>query len=167
MHDIHYWIDRLQLRPHPEGGFYRETYRAQLQISRSALPDGFHGPRSASTAIYFLIDGTNFSAFHRLAADEIWHFYAGNALAIEVIDPPGHHSRVLLGNNPDAGESLQAVIPAGCWFASHVRHSESFSLVGCTVAPGFDFSDFEIAERASLVGQYPQHSELIKLLTRD
>jgi predicted cupin superfamily sugar epimerase len=166
MQDIHYWIDRLQLKPHPEGGFYRETYRAPLQIGKSALPDGFHGPRHASTAIYFLIDGANFSAFHRIAADEMWHFYAGSALAVEVIDPAGQHSQILVGNNPDVGESFQTVVPAGCWFASHVRDPESFALVGCTVAPGFDFADFEIAECARLTAQYPQHSELIKRLTR-
>ncbi len=166
MRDLQYWIDKLQLKPHPEGGFYRETYRAALQIQKPALPDGFHGPRNASTAIYFLIDGQNFSAFHRIAADEMWHFYAGSALAVEVIDPAGRHSQILIGSDPDAGEAFQAIVPAGCWFASHVRDSSSFSLVGCTVAPGFDFADFEIADRAQLTGQHPQHGELIKRLTR-
>lgn len=166
MQDIHYWINRLQLQPHPEGGFYRETYRASLQIGKSALPDGFHGSRNASTAIYFLIDGANFSAFHRIAGDEMWHFYVGNVLAIDVIDPAGQHSEILVGNNPDAGETFQAIVPAGCWFAAHVKDLDSFSLVGCTVAPGFDFADFELAERGRLTAQYPQHRELIKRLTR-
>jgi hypothetical protein len=166
MQDIHYWIDKLQLKPHPEGGFYRETYRAPLQIEKFALPDSFHGVRNASTAIYFLIDGENFSAFHRIAADEMWHFYAGSALAVEVIDPAGHHSQILVGSDPDAGETFQAVVPARCWFASHVKALKSFSLVGCTVAPGFDFADFEIAECAQLTTQHPQHSKLIKRLTR-
>jgi hypothetical protein len=166
MQDIHYWIDKLQLEPHPEGGFYRETYRAPLQIEKSALPETFHGPRNASTAIYFLIDGENFSAFHRIAADEMWHFYAGSALAVEIIDPAGRHSQILVGSDPDAGEAFQAVVPAGCWFASHVEDGRSFSLVGCTVAPGFDFADFEIAQCTQLVAQYPQHSELIRRLTR-
>jgi uncharacterized protein len=162
-----YWIDKLQLKPHPEGGFYRETYRASLQIEQSALPAAFHGDRNASTAIYFLIDGENFSAFHRIAADEMWHFYAGTALAVEVIDPAGKHMQLLLGNNPDAGEEFQAVVPAGCWFASHVRDASSYSLVGCTVAPGFDFADFEIAKRAELSAQFPQHKQLIERWTRD
>jgi predicted cupin superfamily sugar epimerase len=166
MRDIHYWIDKLQLKPHPEGGFYRETYRAPLRIEKSALPDSFHGARNASTAIYFLIDGENFSAFHRIAADEMWHFYEGNALTVEVIDPAGRHSEILIGSNPEAGETFQAVVPAGCWFASHVKNFQSFSLVGCTVAPGFDFADFEIAGRTQLIHEYPQHSELITRLTR-
>ena len=166
MEDIRYWIDRLQLKPHPEGGFYRETYRASLKIEKSALPDSFRGSRNASTAIYFLIDGANFSAFHRIPADEMWHFYAGSPLAVEVIDRAGQHSQILVGNNPDSGERFQAIVPAGCWFASHVKDLNSFSLVGCTVAPGFDFADFEIAECAHLTAQYPQHSELIKRLTR-
>ena len=171
LHESRFWIDRLQLIPHPEGGFYRETYRAPLQIPQSALPSTFKGARSASTAIYVLLDGENFSAFHRIAADEMWHFYAGSALAVEVIDPAGKHSQILLGSHPEAGEQFQAVVPAGCWFASHVFDSSSqksgaFSLVGCTVAPGFDFADFEIAQRASLTAQYPQHRDLIARLTR-
>ncbi len=166
MDEIHYWIDRFHLQPHPEGGFYRETYRAPLTIEKSALPAGFKGARNASTAIYFLVDGENFSAFHRIAADEMWHFYAGSALAVEVIDPAGKYSQMLIGKNPDAGETFQAVVPAGCWFASHVKDGHSYSLVGCTVAPGFDFDDFEIAGRAELTAQYPQHRALIERLTR-
>ena len=167
LQSIQYWIDKLQLKPHPEGGFYRETYRSSLEIPRTALPAGFKGSRNASTAIYFLIDGENFSAFHRIAADEMWHFYAGSALAVEVIDPAGQHSQILVGSDPDAGEQFQAVVPAGCWFASHVGNARSFSLVGCTVAPGFDFADFEIAQRATLSTEYPQHKALIARLTRD
>jgi uncharacterized protein len=167
MQSVSYWVDKLQLKPHPEGGFYRETYQAPLQIAKSALPAAFRGDRSASTAIYFLIDGENFSAFRRIAADEMWHFYAGTALALELIDPVGKHTQLLLGNNPDAGEEFQAVIPAGCWSASHVRDASSYSLVGCTVAPGFDFADFELAKRAELSAQFPQHKTLIHLWTRE
>jgi uncharacterized protein len=166
MPDLHYWVEKLGLRPHPEGGFYKETYRAPLELPQSALPAEFKGNRNASTAIYFLIDGQNFSAFHRIAADEMWHFYAGSALAVEVIHPDGRYSQILVGSNPEAGEVFQAIVPAGCWFASHVKDATSYSLVGCTVAPGFDFADFEIADRAALSAQYPEHRALIETLTR-
>jgi len=162
-----YWIDKLQLAPHPEGGYYRQTYSSQLTIPRDALPPGFAGPRAASTAIYFLIEDENFSAFHRLRSDELWHFYAGSSLLVHGIDPTGAYSKNLLGKDPDAGEVFQAVVPAGNWFASHVADWKSWALVGCTVAPGFDFADFELAKRDQLSSTYPQHKEIIHRLTRD
>ena len=161
-----YWIEKLRLEPHPEGGYFRQTYRSELVIAREALPAGFTGERVASTAIYFLLEGKNFSAFHRLRSDEVWHSYAGEALTVHVISPSGEHSSILLGNDPDAGEVLQAVVPAGCWFASHVADWKAFAVVGCTVAPGFDFDDFEMGKREELVARYPQQRELIERLTR-
>jgi predicted cupin superfamily sugar epimerase len=161
-----YWIDRLGLIPHPEGGYYRETYRSALTIAREALPPQFTGPRLVSTAIYFLLDGEDFSAFHRLRSDELWHFYAGNSLLVHVIEENGRHSEISIGSNPEAGESLQAAVKAGSWFASSVRDSSSFALAGCTVAPGFDFEDFELGRRSDLIGLYPQHRRLIEQLTR-
>ena len=116
-----YWIDRLNLTPHPEGGYYRETYRSGLSIARDALPPQFTGPRLVSTAIYFLLEGNNFSAFHRLRSDELWHFYAGSPITVHVIEPEGSYSELQLGGDPDAGEVLQAVVKAGRWFASEVR----------------------------------------------
>ncbi len=163
----HYWIDQLKLVPHPEGGYYRETYRAGLSIAREALPAQFTGPRLVSTAIYFLLDGENFSAFHRLRSDELWHFYSGSPITVHVIEPDGSYSEIHLGGDPDAGEVLQAVVQAACWFASQVRDPKSFALAGCTVAPGFDFADFELGKRAELVRLYPQHRSLIESLTRD
>ena len=165
--DAGYWIEKLQLEPHPEGGYYRQTYRADVIISREALPQGFGGARAAATAIYFLIEGKNFSAFHRLCSDELWHFYAGSPLLVHVIDPSGKYSMQSLGNEPDLGQHFQAVVPAGCWFASHVADWQSWALVGCTVAPGFDFADFEIGKRSDLCEQYPQHRSLIQWLTRE
>ena len=162
-----YWIDKLNLVAHPEGGYYRETYRAGLSIAREALPPQFTGSRLVSTAIYFLLDGENFSAFHRLRSDELWHFYSGSPITVYVIDPDGSYSEIHLGSDPDAGEVLQAVVKAGCWFASQVRDPKSFALAGCTVAPGFDFDDFELGKRAELVRMYPQHRSLIESLTRD
>jgi predicted cupin superfamily sugar epimerase len=164
--DANYWIQKLALEPHPEGGFYRQTYKAALVLPREALPPQFSGPRAVSTAIYFLLEGKNFSAFHRLRSDELWHFHVGGALVVHVIDEQGRYSEIQLGTDPDAGQVLQAVVKAGCWFASRLRDSNSYALVGCTVAPGFDFEDFELAKRAELIERYPQHRELITKLTR-
>lgn len=162
-----YWIDKLQLAPHPEGGYYRQTYRSEFTIAREALPPSFSGPRAASTAIYFLLEGENFSALHRLHSDEVWHFYAGSPLLVHVIDVAGEHAKILLGCNPDAGEVPQRVVRAGNWFGSHVADWTSWALVGCTVAPGFDFADFALAKRNEMLTAYPQHSEIIHRLTRE
>lgn len=164
--DAAHWIRKLQLELHPEGGYFRETYKAELQLPKAALPAGFTGSRAASTAIYFLLEQENFSAFHCLRSDEMWHFYAGEPLVVHVIDPEGNYSASLLGRDPEAGQVLQAVVRAGCWFASHVADWKSFAVVGCTVAPGFDFEDFEMAKREELVASYPQHRKLIETLTR-
>jgi uncharacterized protein len=161
-----YWIDRLSLSPHPEGGYYRVTYQSELTIVQDALPSGFHGDRFASTAIYFLLAQKDFSAFHRIAADELWHFYAGSGLIVYVIDPDGNYSELQIGNDFEAGEVFQAVVKAGCWFASRLKDPAGFALVGCTVAPGFDFADFEMAKRAELTAAYPEHRKLIEELTR-
>ncbi len=164
--DATYWIQQLRLAEHPEGGYYRETYAAELRVGKEALPSGFHGPRAASTAIYFLLDGENFSGFHRIQSDELWHFYAGTSLVIHVIAESGEYSKILLGNDLEEGQTPQAVVTAGCWFASRVQNRHSYALVGCTVAPGFHFEDFELAERSNLIELYPQHEEMIKQLTR-
>src|SRR5438105_789511 len=103
-----YWIEKLKLRRHPEGGYYRETYRAEFILEESALP-GFLGRRPASTGIYFLLEAMDFSALHRLRSDEMWHFYAGSPLVVQMIDAAGDYSSVLLGKNPEAGELFQAV----------------------------------------------------------
>ena len=161
------WVRELMLEPHPEGGYFRQTYRSNFMIAREALPQEFGGARAASTAIYFLLEGKNFSAFHRLRSDEVWHFYAGSPLAVQVIDREGKCSTILLGSDPGAGQVFQAVAPAGCWFASHVADWKSWALVGCTVAPGFDFADFEMGKREELEREYPQHRSLIERLTRE
>jgi uncharacterized protein len=161
-----YWIEHLSLSRHPEGGYYSATYKSDLTLPHNALPPAFGGDRSASTAIYFLLDGKDFSAFHRIASDEVWHFYAGNALVVYVIDPDGQRSEVYLGSHPEGGEAFQGVVKAGCWFASRLQDGAGFALVGCTVAPGFEFADFELATKAKLSGIYPAHQELIEELTR-
>ncbi len=161
-----YWIEKLGLQPHPEGGYYRQTYRASLELAQQALPPQFSGPRAVSTAIYFLLQGDDFSAFHRLRSDELWHFYLGGSVVVHVIEDDGRYSKIYLGSDPEAGQALQAVVRAGCWFASQVLGGDSFALVGCTVAPGFEFDDFELAKRQELVRRFPQHRKLIERLTR-
>ncbi len=157
-------VDYYKLLPHPEGGYYRETYRSDALIGTGAgvFPEG----RAYGTAIYFLLLQHDFSAFHRIKSDEIWHFYEGGPLLVHVIDPEGTLTTIRLGRNAGAGETFQAVVPAGCWFASEPVAGTDFAFVGCTVAPGFDFADFELAERADLCDAYPDHRELISRLSR-
>jgi uncharacterized protein len=155
-----YWRETLQLTQHVEGGSFRETYRAPLVLQQPA------GPRAASTGIYFLLEDGEFSAFHRIASDEMWHFYDGVTLHIYEIKPNGTLYVHRMGRDIAQGEQLQLVIPAGSWFASSVEETGGFALVGCTVAPGFDFADFELAERAALSQLFPQHAGLIGMLTR-
>ncbi|UYQ93648.1 cupin domain-containing protein [Chitinophaga horti] len=164
-HTAAYWINTLQLQKHVEGGAFRETYRAPLTLPQQVLPGTFKGDRNAATAIYFLLEKGDFSAFHRIAADEMWHFYAGDTLHIYEIKPDGALIIHALGQDIAGGAAFQALIPAGSWFASRVE-SGSYALVGCTVAPGFDFADFELAERAALSDEYPQHQQLVVELTR-
>ena len=160
------WVKELQLIKHVEGGYYREVYRSGLTVDKSHLPEGFHGNRNICTGIYFLLENNRFSAFHRIASDELWHFYSGNTLSIYEIEKDGKLKEHKLGSNPENGESFQTVIKAGNWFSSRVSNGEGYALAGCTVSPGFDFEDFELAERKSLIEQFPQHEELIKALTR-
>jgi len=154
-------IDRLQLAPHPEGGWFRETYRAAEAIDAAALPPRFGGGRSLSTAIHFLLEAGQCSHLHRIKADEVWHFYAGDPLTVVEIDPAGELRTTRLGG----GLAYQHVVPAGVWFGAMPAEGSRFSLVGCTVAPGFDFADFELAERDALLAEYPRHEGWIRRLT--
>lgn len=162
-----YWIDQLSLQSHPEGGYFKETYRSPEQINTPSLNSQFPDGRSYSTAIYFLLRTNEFSAFHRIKSDELWHFYKGNALGIYIITLSGKLEIIKLGSHPEKGETFQAFVPAGCWFASKVLDvaPDAYALVGCTVSPGFDFADFEMAERAMLINEFPQHEETIISLT--
>lgn len=157
-------IERLDLVQHPEGGWFRETYRSTEATHSCNLPQRFGGDRSFGTAIYFLLEKNDISALHRIKSDEVWHFYAGTTLIIHQITPQGEYSTVKLGTDLAAGETYQATIPAGSWFGAEVSGNGDFSLVGCTVAPGFDFADFEMGCRDSLLEQFPGHDEIIKRL---
>ena len=165
MKDASYWIAKLELQQHPEGGYFKETYRSDEVISQNALPVRFGADRVFSTCIYFLLDQKNFSAFHVIKQDEIWHFYEGSSLTLHIIDQEGNYATLKLGREIDKGESLQAVIKRGCLFAAATDNTESYSLVGCTVAPGFEFEDFEMPDRNKLVERYPEHKTLIEKFT--
>jgi predicted cupin superfamily sugar epimerase len=167
MNSIENLVEKFGMKPHPEGGWYAESYRSTETINHSALPERFSGDRCFSTAIYFLLPAGVFSAFHRICSDECWHFYEGMPLNLYVIDKNGFLSIIKLGKNIDEGERYQAIVPAGCWFASMPATGEGFSLVGCTVSPGFDFEDFELAKRKQLSALYPMHEQLINRLCRE
>jgi predicted cupin superfamily sugar epimerase len=159
-------VRALALAPHPEGGYFRETYRAAEELS--VLPSRFAGPRSVSTAIYYLLAEDAFSALHRIRSDEVWHFYVGDPLALTVISDGGELRTLVLGTDLAAGHVPQAVVEAGAWFGARLvtPGPSTFALVGCTVAPGFSFDDFELADRDALAARYPQHAETIRALTR-
>jgi predicted cupin superfamily sugar epimerase len=159
-----YWISQLQLLSHPEGGFYRETYRAKENILICGLPLRFSAPRSFSTAIYFLLRSQDKSLFHRIKSDELWHFHYGSVLHIYVLTQEGL-TVFKLGDDLEKGESLQAIIPANCWFGAKVVSPNTYTLSSCTVAPGFDFKDFELADRTTLLKEFPQHADVISELT--
>ena len=163
MRPASYYINKLNLQAHPEGGYFAETYRSADTIDSDALPQSFDGDKNISTAIYFLLEGHQFSAFHRIKSDELWHFYAGIPLLVYIIHPDGELETLKIGNDLDDDWNFQGIVKAGCWFASMPIKDHGFSLVGCTVAPGFDFTDFELAD-GELIKQFPQHRELISKL---
>lgn len=160
------WIEHLGLQQHIEGGWYREVYRSALSFQDDHLSASFDGPRSACTHIYFLLEQGNFSAFHRIRSDELWHFYDGDPIIVYEINETGGLEEHLLGSDPNKSQSPFCIIRAGSWFASRVAGDGDYGLVGCSVSPGFDFTDFELATRSDLTRQFPQHVELIQALCR-
>lgn len=166
MNTVQKIIDKLKLQPHPEGGYFRETYRSAGFISEDSLSSEFIGDRNYSTCIYFLLTSETFSAFHRINQDEIWHFYKGSPLKLHMISEEGIYSYVTIGNNFEKGELPQFVVPAKCWFAAEVVNKNSFTLSGCTVSPGFDFRDFEMPKRKDLISKFPHYQTIITKFTR-
>jgi predicted cupin superfamily sugar epimerase len=154
-----HYITTLQLQPHPEGGFYKETYRS----SNLMHADGFEGERNVCTAIFFLLEGFHKSHFHKIKSDELWFYHDGAALEIYVLGDKGLYT-IVLGKNIACGEVLQATIPAHTWFASKVKNNEGYVLVSCTVAPGFSFEDFEMANKKELLLQYPDEFACIDFM---
>jgi predicted cupin superfamily sugar epimerase len=155
------WITRLALAPHPEGGWYRETYRSREHVPTAALPTRFGGARVFSTAIYYLLRAGERSALHRIKSDEVWHHYAGDAVTLWLLETPGAAREIRLGGD---GEP-QAVISAGAWYGARVVDGGAYALMGGTVAPGFDFADFELADRAALLAGWPAQRAIIEALT--
>ncbi|MDU8885564.1 cupin domain-containing protein [Yeosuana sp. MJ-SS3] len=163
--DIEYLIKELDLQPHPEGGFFKEVYRSTGTIGSESLDSRYSGKRNYATSIYFLLTSDTFSAFHKINQDEVWHFYDGSPIKIHMISEDGEYSYVIVGRNLKDGEKLQFVVPGGSWFAANVINQNDYSLVGCTVSPGFDFKDFQLADRNELIAQYPKYKEIIFNLT--
>jgi predicted cupin superfamily sugar epimerase len=159
-------ISDLRLLPHPEGGFFRETYRSSGEIKQDSFDSALKRRRRYSTCIYFLLTSESFSAFHSIFQDEIWHFYVGSPIRLSMITRNGEYSVVFIGRDIDGGEVPQFVVPGGTWVAAEVVNIDDFSLVGCTVSPGFDYTDFELPARDQLISEFPQHKEIITRLTR-
>ena len=166
MKTAEYWLKKLNLEKHPEGGWFKEVYKSCETLKKEHLHERYSGPRHTGTSIYFLITDKEFSAFHRIKSDEIWHFYDGSAVTIHMINTDGNYSTVKLGNNFEAGEVFQFTIPHGVWFAGTVDEADSYALIGCTVSPGFDYDDFELGIREEMMKVFPMHKEIIKRLTR-
>lgn len=159
-------IDLLNLKPHPEGGYYRETYRGLEKIAAGALPPRYGGERNTCTAIFYLLTPDTFSVMHRLASDEVFHFYLGDAVEMLLLRPDKRSEKAVLGQDIENGQRLQLVVPQGWWQGCRLISGGHYALLGCTVAPGFDFADFSEGTRAQLQADYPEASGLIAQLTR-
>lgn len=156
----------LELEQHPrEGGWFRQSWKAEETIPAAALPERYGAPRSAGTAIYYLLEPDSFSEMHRLASDEVFHFYLGDPVEMLQLYPDGTGRRVVLGQELSAGQLLQTVVPQGVWQGSRLVEGGRLALLGCTVSPGFDYADYESGERENLVRGWPEWTEQITRLT--
>jgi predicted cupin superfamily sugar epimerase len=160
-------IRLLDLKPHPEGGFFRENYRSTELVASGGLPERFGGERSLGTAIYYLLTPDSFSAMHRLDADEVYHFYLGDPVEMLLLRHDGDANKTVFGGDLGAGQQVQAVVPHGWWQGSRLLPGGKFALLGCTVAPGFDFNGFELGKRSQLCAAYPNAAADIERLTRE
>ena len=163
--DARQLIETLGLRPHPEGGFFRETWRSNLTATLGRGHGGPEGCRAFGTAIYYLLAGEEISRLHRLKADEVWHLYAGGPLNLHLLDEVRGFRSLQLGQDIPTGPGFQSTVPAGCWFGASLAVADSFALAGCTLAPGYDPADFELGDRAHLLELFPEHEMIIKRLT--
>lgn len=157
-------IDHLGLQRHPEGGWYAETWRSEQRVTveRNAAPT----TRAAATSIYYLLERDDFSAFHRIASDELWLWQGGGGIDVHVLAPDAEPYTLLLGAPGTPGRVAQAVVPAGAWFAAAPADGAAYALCACVVAPGFEFAEFELAEREALLEAWPGCSELVEAFTR-
>jgi predicted cupin superfamily sugar epimerase len=155
-----YWIKHLALQRHPEGGYYKEVFRSAQQVNRS----GEKTHRKACTSIYYLLEGEDYSGFHRILSDEVWYFHKGYPLHIHVISEQGIHETHELSDKTTG--SLSVVVPAGLWFAAELPTKTDYCLVSCAVAPGFEFSEFEMADKTELGKTYSQYKTIFERLCR-
>jgi len=162
MNTAEYWIQHLKLKPHPEGGFFREIYRSNVETDQKNLPHGYEGARRLSTSIYYLLRSGDISRFHRLRSDEIWYYHYGSMVKIILIDQQGHKHSKLLGPRPERAEQPQVIVPAGTVFGAEITEKNSFGLYGCMVTPGFEFDDFEVFSKEDLIQAYPKHADIIE-----
>lgn len=158
-------IDKLQLQNHPEGGYFKETHRSEGIIKPVGGKSDFPAGRNYSTAIYYLLEGAETSSFHRIRSDESWHFYTGSSATIHIIHPDSLYQALSLGPELEKGQEFQLTVPANSWFGVSVDTPDSFILAGCTVAPGFDFKDFEMGDPFKLKQAFPEHIEIIEKLS--
>ena len=165
--DADFWIDHLGLTEHPEGGYFKEIYRSSETIQKNALPKEYENDRAFCTSIYFLLKEKQTSAFHRLRSDEIWHFYKGSSLTIYIIEKNRNLKIIKLGNNPLNGEVLQFVIEKNQWFGAEVNDKNSYSLIGCTVSPGFDFHDFELGNTENLLKEPARLRHILQMIIQE
>lgn len=161
--EAQFLIKKLDLVPHEEGGYFRVTYESKQQIE---IP-GYNGKRRIGNAIYYLMTGDKVNPFHRLKSDELWHFYSGSPFTLYTIDPNGKLSKIPMGQDIRAGQTVQAVMESGTWFGGELDDPNSYCLIGCTVGPGFDLLDFEIGNRDILLKQYPEHKSVIERIARE
>lgn len=149
-------INKYAMQAHPEGGYYKETYRGELEINN----------RKNATSIYFLLDGDSVSHFHSIKSDELWYYHEGDALRVHMVSPEGEYSFVDLGPQLDQGQTHQALVPANYIFGSEVLSEElNYALVGCVVSPGFDFEDFKLYKKEEMLKLIPEQRELVSRLT--
>lgn len=166
MNTADYFIKNLNMTPHPEGGFYKEIYASEENITSNDLKVDFEGSRILWTSIYFLLRDGEVSNFHRLKSDEMWYYHSGSPLTIYMISPEGELITEQLGLDIEHGEKPQILVPKNYIFGSAMNH-EGYALVGCMVSPGFEFRDFELFKRNDLIAKYPQHKQIIHKLTID
>ena len=160
-HDPQFFISKLGLTPHQEGGYYKQSFHSTETITDQKGTMNFEGNRKLYTSIYFLLTSNDISHFHRLKSDELWYYHAGSPLTIHVIEENGEYKEIKLGLNMDNGEVPQALVPKNTIFGSSVMDADTFSLVGCMVSPGFEYKDFELFTQQELLVKYPQHKDVI------
>ena len=163
--DAESWITALSLKPHPEGGHFKETWRSEERFDAEAMPARFASARALGTAIYYLLRAGECSRLHRLRADEVWHLYSGGPLTLHLFTGEGEYHERTLGLDSGAGQAPQLRVPHGCWFGAELPAGVPFALAGCTVSPGFEYHDFELADRSALLSRHPDHADVVTRLT--